>query len=292
MTRKEMERVLGGAAGEAFIDMLVGFKVADVDVRHVRPILEGPMTRKKGDRLIPVYEDDGAPREFTGAQMAAHLRHYVAAAPSAGRYYFAQRGGKTIVTLRVGDRGYIGEAVCSEKDLFVKEEGRRIALVRAILSIGGNAAEQLGLLAFSPRREPHGTAEALPKPRFATLGVDPVGNPLDFSRMFLHTPLPRGSLHFGLSAMSPFLEFMRPAPLHVRLERRAVRKLEEAAGLDVEADETKGKKKRKRLREEARVLREQALADSGVAAQIKPDPQDEGIGHHRHAALGILRNEA
>lgn len=268
MTREEMQRVLGKGTNELHMDMLESLDVVEVDVIHERALLVGSVEPTADEKLKEAFYDSGTRRRFTGYQMAGHRRD-VELHQHAERLYFAPTGGNTMVSLKTrGGKTFEGFARCSEKDVFDRTVGRRIAFTRALLD--AFAAD----FPSPPESRP-------PKPRLG-LGNSTVAEALrkfrlspgvaEFARtLSRHSSF--GSMHSVGPLNSPFLDLFGAIPDHVRLERRALRKLEEAAGLDVEADEAEGKKERKRLREQARVLREQALADAGVAAQIKPDPE-------------------
>jgi hypothetical protein len=287
VTREEMQRVLGKGGDELLLDMLKELRVADIGVVHTRPICLGKLKLEKGAKLRPVLDDDGGTEEFTGAEMAAYRRHFVPVNSGESRFYFSQYGGRTTVTLRVGDKDFVGEARCSDEDLFVKEEGRRVALVRAIIAIGGKASERLGLLALNPKCTEYSVAGPRPKPRLGTGDSSARKSFTEYLRLFEGDNLSllgSGGFHFVAPIGSLWDQIFNLGPEHVRLERRALRELEEARSLDAMADRAKGKKAARRLREKARAVREQAHADAAVSAQIRPYDEDQ--------SSPAIRNEA
>lgn len=310
MTREEMRKVLGAGVADAYLDILENLKVAAVDVVHERPVLLGPakLTQENSKELRPSFLEEGKPRTLTGSQMAGHLKRH-ADAPEADRYYFAPTGGRTEISLRVGDRDYAGEAWCSTEDTFDRAEGRRVALTRAILTASGGEGTHVhaigALLALNgifvdsllekvkPPQVVGGTIGE-GKTRKGLQGFLDTVNRLtegegavSLADVLRARPATFASLFFGGGAQLLFqhgrsaagwhqaLEDLMPKP-HVLLETKALHKLRQAEMLDAKALEGNvSKKERKELLRKAKVLREQATAAAAVACQIKPDPEDE-----------------
>jgi hypothetical protein len=320
MTREEMQKVLGKGTNDFHLDLLEGFGVTEVDVIHERPLLVGPttLTKENRDELREAFTASGQRRRFTGYQMAGHLQD-LARKSLDERFYFAPTGGRTMVSITARGRTFEGHAVCSEEDVFDRVVGRRIAFTRAILEVGGAEVS-------SPRCQEHSVAGERPKPGFV-LGKTGMGKGnsslLEFLRRFAdkhqvgsplgdflagldrHQAVPIRGGHFivgGTQAMDllfpsgRFGDIWREAmPQHLVLRARALRKLQEAEKLDVlsEAHDI-SKKERKRLRRRAQALREQAVADAGVAAQMEPDSKIKGKSPDEAVVdeyPTILRNE-
>ncbi len=281
MTREQMRKVLGKGVPDPMLDMLAALMVAHIDVCHSRPTV--PMSVEHDEEAESLVW-------MTGLEMEEHRRHVPFESPDRRRW--ALRGGLTKVGLRVGDQEFEGEARCSDEDRFLPAVGRLIALSRAITKVS------------APRCQEHSVAG----PRSQVLGSSGLGKSSDSIRSFIQqfsrvagpgTPLGDAlasaraigthrlraqhalDLPPGMFSGTPLFPFGSPSslgdhntlreavPEHLRLRARAIRKLHEAEKLDKERVETKSKKERKRLREEARVLREQAAADARVAEAFR-----------------------
>lgn len=284
-----MQKILGGGIPEPFLDMLEGLRVAEIEVHHVRPLLVGPrvLTSENRDELKPAFEPIGLKgrrrKSFSGAQMERHkqqARDDKLRNRAVDRYYFDQHGGRTKVTLAIGNEDFEGTARCSGSDLFVKAEGRRIALCRAIVeasTVGPTSAiptardALLDALLMMPKCTPHSVAGPRPKGGKTAADYNKLAEGFDFKFALMPPPRPFGSSPLFTREM---LESLMPPmpPRHVRLADSAAQHLELAEQTEEEAlaPETL-KVRRKQLRRQAWAHRQQAVAEAEVSYWLSPE---------------------